>query len=280
MYIFKFPDMVVGSSNSFNVKVADDYGTPYISGAEFLPDGRLILCDCRSANRRIMLLSSYFTMLDSLQLESSPRDVSSVNSTTVIITLPLSQQLQYVHLVPRFKLGSKIQLDKKCWGIDVVGGEIFTSCFNGLTSYDGEIRVYNLDGTLNRGLDVQHDNSSMFDSPLYLTASSDSGYIYVSDVYTNKVTCLSSTGEVIFTYSDPELRWPKGVYVDSADNTIVCGDYSNNLHVISANGKKHRILLTSDDGVHYPISVAYRQSDATLVIGSEFENVLVFKLEN
>lgn len=281
MYILKFPDMVVGSSSSVNVKIDDDSKTPSIFGAEFLPDGRLILCDCMPENRRIKLLSSNFSMLDSLQLQSEPIDVSSVNSTTIIITLPYSKLFQYVYLVPHFKLSSQIQLDTICVGVDAVGGEIFTSCFNSRGSYGGEVRVFDLGGTLKRRIGVQHDNSYMFRYPFFLTVSSNSGYIYVSDYGTDKVTCLSSIGRVIFQYTDPELRWPRGVYVDPAGNTIVCGNGSDNVHVISANGTKHKILLTSSDDIYNPLSVAYRQSDATLVIGSSNNNnVLVYKLDN
>ena len=70
-----------------------------------------------------------------------------------------------------------------------------------------------------------------------------------------------------------------GIYVDDVGNTIVCGHDSNNIHIITAGGKRHRILLTSSDGLGFPLYVAYRHSDATLVIG-RINNFLAFNLEN
>ena len=278
IYILKFPDVVVGNRSSFTVRTDEDNYEPWITGAEFLSDGRLILCDFLF-NRRIKLLSKNFSMIDSLKLQAEPFDVSAVNSSTVIVTLPLRKQLQYVHVVPHFKLSSRIQLDKWCRGVDVVGNEIFTSCYSSWGSYDGEVKVLDIGGTLQRRLGVRQDSSYMFNVPEYLTVSSNTGYIYVSDISTDKVTCLSSAGEVMYVYGDPELDGPEGIYVDDVGNTIVCGYSSHNIHIITSGGKRHRILLTSSDGLESPLSVAYRHSDATLVIGS-INNLLAFNLEN
>lgn len=268
--------MVVASSNSYNVTVEDDFSAPGISGAEFLSNGQLVLCDFW--NLRMKLLTRDFRMIGSLKLQSYPWDVSAVNTSTILVTLPGTEQLQYIHVGSQFQLSSKIQLDKKCWGVDVVGDEIFTSCHN--NPGQGEIQVFTMDGTLKRRIGVSHGNSYMFSGPNYLTVNPDTGYIYVSDYFTDKVTCLSSAGDIVYRYDDPELGSPHGIYVDHSSNVIVCGRFSHNVHVITASGKKQRILLTSSDGLEYPYSVAYRENDATLVIGGSSDNLLVFKLEN
>ena len=267
--------MVVASSSRYTVKVDDNY-RPLITGVEFLSNGQLVLCDYR--NERMKLLSSDFRMLDSLKVQPPPRDVSAVNTTTVLITLPPSRQLQYIHVMSKFQPSSEIQLDKECWGIDVVGDEIFTSCHN--SPGQGEILVLNMEGTLKRRLGVSDGNSYMFRRPYYLTVNPDTGYIYVSDWDTNKVTCLSSAGDIVYRYDDQELDGPRGIYVDHFGTVIVCGRSSHNVHVITASGKKHRVLLQSSDGLWLPYSLAYRESDATLVIGSFSSDLLMFKLEN
>ena len=106
------PDITYGSSSSFKFNLGNDSSTSHITGTEFLSDGSLLLCDYH--NRRMKLFCSDFTMIDSFKLWSGPRDDSSVKSSTVIITLPWSNLLQCIHMVPYFKLGSKLQLDKKC----------------------------------------------------------------------------------------------------------------------------------------------------------------------
>ena len=110
---------------------------------------------------------------------------------------------------------------------------------------------------------------------------SNTGYIYVCDYNANKLTFLLSTGEVMYLYDNIEVFRPTDIYVDHPGNITVCGFGSRNIHIITASGKKHRILLTSSDGIYLSYSVAYRQSDATLIIGSwNSNNLLVVKLEN
>ena len=58
----------------------------------------------------------------------------------------------------------------------------------------------------------------------------------------------------------------------------MCCWYPNNVQVIRADGTKCCILLTTQDGVSYPGSVAYRQSDNTLILGYESNNLLKRKL--
>ena len=59
----------------------------------------------------------------------------------------------------------------------------------------------------------------------------------------------------------------------------MCGWYSNNVQVIRANGTKCCTLLTSQDGVESPSSVAYRQSDNTIILGCwNNNNLLVYKM--
>ena len=77
--------------------------------------------------KKLKHLDSSFTLYDSLKLRAKPWDVSVVNKNQAIITLPCVKQLQYIEMLPRLKLDRVIQLDRKCWGLHVVGEEICVS---------------------------------------------------------------------------------------------------------------------------------------------------------
>ena len=213
------------------------------------------------------MLSSDFTETGKLIPLSRPWDVTAVNSTTVIVTLPFNKQLQYVHVKPGLQLGNIIELDKKCFGVDVSGEEIFISCHNNPGA--GEIRVLDMDGTLKRrlGASDEQNTSYMFISPSFVAVSASTGNIYVSDWETDKVTCISDSGEVMYQFEDPELKDPSGMYIDVEDYLIVCGTESDTVLVITDSGKKDKTLITLNNHVMTPISVAFRQSDKTLVVG-------------
>ena len=275
--------MKVVSSRIVDVNLKDDKDRPYITGCVFLSTGQLVLCD--NWNNKIMLLSSDLKVEDSLDLQQrKPWDISAASSSAVVITLPQERQLQFIELSPELGQGQFIQLDKECWGVCVVGEEIYVSCYSsGLRDSDGEVRIYNTEGVVKRrlGLPTEPGSSYMFRCPEYLTVNACSGRIYVSDSDRRTLTCLSEDGSIIYQYRDPELRYPRGLYVDADDYVIVCGSSSNNLQMISPSGEKVSTLLSEKDGITLPQSVAYRPTDGVLVIGCNDDNNLhVFKLSH
>ena len=149
----------------------------------------------------------------------------------------------------------------------VVKGELYVTCRNYSREGEGEIRVLGLDGKLKRRLGVNQDGSFMFKWPDYITVSSSGEKIFVSDYGTRTVTCMSVDGRVIYTYKDDSMRRPYGLLCDSEDNILVCGGSSNNVQVLTADGKRHCTLLTARDGLVYPEPIAYGDSDNTLFVG-------------
>ena len=256
------------------VKISKDKKPPSITGCAFMPDGKVLLTDVENDN--LKLLDKSFTLQDSLDLPSYPWDVSVVNDTTAIITLPYPEQLQYIDVAPRLAAGRVIQLDKRCYGVQVVGSDIYVTCHH-YPAGEGEVRILDKNGNMRKRLGVNQDNTFMFTNPHHLTVSARSNKIYVSDRDQHTLTCLKTDGTVIFQYKDPELDGPLGVCVDDEDNVMVCGGESNNLHVVTSDGKKHSVILTSKDGIKLPGCVAYRQTDKTLIVGCwENNNIYVF----
>ena len=132
---------------------------------------------------------------------------------------------------------------------------------------DGAARVLDLDDKVLFRLGVNQDGSSMFTKPEYITGNSSGEMIFVSDWVTHTVTCMTVTGHVVYTYKDESMRKPRGLLCDSENNILVCGEWSNNVQVLTADGKRHCTLLTERDGLKYPEFIAYRDSDNTLLVG-------------
>ena len=202
-----------------------------------------------------------------------------VNDTTVIITLPDKKQLQCIESAPRLRIGRVLQLDKKCWGVQIVGSDIYVICHSSVPGgNDGEVRILDNNGNLKKRLGVYQDKRFMFKWPNNIAVSVKSNKIYVSDGERDTVTSLKSDGTVIFQYKDPKLSYPRGLCVDDEDNVIVCGSASNNIHVVTATGKNSSVMLTDKDGIKYPQSVAYRQLDHTLIFGCwDNDNLNLYK---
>ena len=89
---------------------------------------------------------------------------------------------------------------------------------------------------------------------------------------------MTMDNRAIYQYRDDEMKVPRGVYCDSGDNILVCGESSNNIQLITADGKKRDTLASSKDGLVRPLSLCYRQSDDTLIDGMHDPKISLFKL--
>lgn len=68
------------------------------------------------------------------------------------------------------------------------------------------------------------------------------GHIVYSKMTTNSVTCMDETGQVQWEYKNPKLICPYSVDRDESDNLYVCGSQSNNIHILSSNGKLMKVI--------------------------------------
>ena len=271
-----FTGLNVKSVSTKYIRMSSDGGKPWISGCIVMPDDRVILCDRKNAN--LKLLDRMSTIQDSLDLPCKPFDISAVDATTAIVTLPFRLQLQYVNVTDRLTLGRVIQLDMTCLGVHVVDSSIYVICFDSFLRLDYEIRILDLNGNVRKRLNLNRDQTYIFTRPDYIKVSARTKRIYVSNCCRDTVTCMDQDGTVVYHYKDPELRWPGGLYVDDEDNVIVCGYNSDNIHIVTSAGERSSIILTGDDGIYGPRSVAYRRSDNTLIVGSEsYENLYVIQ---
>ena len=226
--------MKVQSSSQPNERLGDDNRKPWITGCCFMPSGDLVLCDYQTS--KLKLLDRTFKVKDSLSLNDKPWSLSAIDNSNVIVTIPDTKQLQYIQLVPHMKAGRVIKLDKKCFGVAVVGNEIYVSCHNELG--EGEVRVLDLSGNLKRQFGVNKDGSYQFKRPYCLTISTTGKKIFVSDCEKSIISCMTPDGNIIYQYKDGDLRYPEALFVDAGDNIFVCGHDSHNVQVITADGRK------------------------------------------
>ena len=273
--ITNFLKVKVQNSQDVQIKLPSDKQTPWITGCTFMADGQLIECDRN--NNNIKLVSSNFDITDSLGLASLPWDTSAIDNVTAVVTLPDSKQLQFIDIVPSLKAGKQVQLDKRCYGVDVVRDDIYVICHD--NPGNAEIRVFDKNGTFIRKIPDVNNNLSSLTTPYYIAVSTTSSKIYVSDCYTHTVRCISVDGSLVFNYKHDDLRWPRTVIADLEGNILVCGEHSCNIHVVTSTGQHHSVLYTVQ-GRRYNgcRSLAYRPTDRTLVIGLWDDSMLVLQL--
>ena len=127
-----------------NEEKEKDVTQPWITGSDFLEDGKVLLCDCEK--KIVKLLTEGFNEKETLQLEDNPWDVAAFNTCDALITLPWLHKLNILHVGQSLKLGESVaKFGKKCWGVCMMDeSEIYVTLHN--EPGDGEVRVVDLKG--------------------------------------------------------------------------------------------------------------------------------------
>ena len=271
-----FDEMSVTARNQVNVKVPSDSYNTDISGSAFLPSGELILCDCD--NKKLKLLDENLQMKESIDLPGKPWDIAVVNQHQVIVTFLWQQILQFIQVTPSLALGHTVDLGMTCWGVTVSRESIYISFSE---SGEGKIGIYDLTGKKKRIIDPYNgkDGKVLIKWPYYIAVSNDEKLFVSGESSTATVYCLESSGNVLYTVSNPLFKDCRGISVDENKNLLVCDVESHKVFLITKDGKEVREFLTEKDGLYRPHTVNLRRSDGTLVVGGWHYNILVFTLK-
>ena len=256
-------DKRIRSISKVNIRIPDDSKEPWIRGCCVMSDGQVVLCDTN--NDQIKLLDSSYKLIGNLKLPARPADISVLNDSEVIITIPDKRQLLIVSVTSQLRIIRTIQLDKVCCCVDVSGGEIYITCEE---SEQGEIRILDMSCNERRRISLSRVMGTyVVKTPRFIAVSAFSGKIFITDLETVRLTCLTSDGQLVYQYKEQRLGWPRGILVDSADNVLLCYSKSHTIVVITPDGRKHGTLLSRKDGVKYPQTLAYRARDNTVIVG-------------
>ena len=236
-----------------------------ITSCVCVSDNRLLLSDF--TNDKLKLINAKWAIQYFLKLDSRPWDLASISEREAIVTLPHIRKLQFIAVNDKLKLGKRIKVFKKCWGVDYRNDKLYVVCAE---VGEGEIQVLDMKGQcLSRF--TGSNGITKFQYPRYI-AVDENERLYVSDRRTDTLTCLNKTGKTVYSYTDSELKYPLGVIVDGKQNAYVCGQNSNNIQIIDARGNKVETLLEQKDGIRNPWVIAYKAKENAVVVGADVGN--------
>ena len=254
-------DMGIQSITQVDVKSQSDQREPWISGSLFMPNGELILCD--RINVSVKVLNTDFTQKEQIKMSSRPWDFCLMETDEIVVTQPDAKSLLFMKVVPKLQTGSSLTVDQNCRGVAVKDGFIYVSFDN------GEVRLIDRAGQQQRNI----YSGFRFKTPYYISVT-QTGLLYVSEHDGHNIRVLKD-GKEISNYSNAGLREPLGMYIDGAENILVCEFSSNNLRIIGINEQVSKVLLSGSDGLNQPYTISFRASDRTLMIGGWAQHKLI-----
>ncbi|XP_063425533.1 uncharacterized protein LOC134709294 [Mytilus trossulus] len=96
----------------------------------------------------------------------------------------------------------------------------------------------------------------------------------------DSVTCCDYQGKILWTFSDANvLKTPLGISADNNGNVFVAGANSDNVIVISADGKRYRELLSHEDGLIRPQVLYFDTSTDKLLVVNERNDAFLYDVK-
>jgi len=103
--------------------------------------------------------------------------------------------------------------------------------------------------------------------------------IKCTDMNANTISCYTLTGQPIWTFNDESvLRAPRGIALDKNRNVYVAGKGTNNVVVISPDGKNCRQILNKSDGLNEPCSLRINIDRNKLLVCNDKGPAFLFSL--
>ncbi|XP_021354935.1 uncharacterized protein LOC110451328 [Mizuhopecten yessoensis] len=242
------------------IKIPSDQQVCEVHGILLMPTGNIVVSDCK--NVKLKLISIKGQYLDGLNTNGHPHDVCLVDDDTMAVATTAG-----IHVV-------KVQPSKLTLST-VINVSTSIKC-HGLAFMDGHFMVSTSKGIHRVALGGKVMQNHTLSSPCWHLASNTKknttfACLQTSSVVNTVVTRLPN-GIQIYGIDERIVRNAMGVDVDPEGNVYVCGQDSNNVVQVSANGTKIRELLTSMNGINKPRAISVCGDKFVVTNQSSYEN--------
>ncbi|XP_052698123.1 E3 ubiquitin-protein ligase Midline-1-like [Crassostrea angulata] len=241
--------------SEFKIKNSD------ITDGVFLSHDKLLLAD--SVNGRCVLCNTDGVVLQKISLSGNPWGMCIHGENEVLVTLPNRQKVVVLD-ANSLEIKQSVPIDRCCFGISTSGNTAVIGARDSVLMFDNF-----LDKNICRLLATKTQSADDI-------ALGGDGNIIFSNYSENVLNTFDKSGKMLFKYSHKELKIPYGLTVDGHGNIFVTGNGSNNIHIVSNDGKTVRILK----GVQRPQCIKFLNGTYRFLVGEAAGCVKVFELRN
>ncbi|CAC5367924.1 unnamed protein product [Mytilus coruscus] len=239
-----------------------DSGSRKVTGCAFLSDGRMVFTEYEG--RRLFVMKADGNLDFEVPMKRNKTfAVTVVDATTVAVSSGMPDPnekacIQIINIKSR-EVTKTIYTESWCYGVVCVDDKLIFCGFK-------PTRVYEVDLKTNTQIVISSTISlGIWSNITYL----DKNQLYVTCAYTHTVTCCDNKGNVIWAYTDViNMKAPRGIAVDKNGNVFVASENSNNVIMISNDGKHAKQILDTNDGLYEPFAVQYDRSTNRLLVGN------------
>ncbi|XP_052783077.1 uncharacterized protein LOC128219308 [Mya arenaria] len=242
------------------VKTGDDKKEPFVTGLDFLLDGRIVAVD--SFNCKCFILSETLKRFDTFyKLKTNPYDVSAYSYNNIAVTFNNRKIcLLTVNSNNTITLMKTLNTSTNCFSIYPVNDRTFV-----VSTIDDQrpARMIDVDGKKS-----DFDNVK-FNRKTYKLDESKCTYLPSQD----SLVLTDSQAHIVYKYNtltgkrseliDERIQVPRGASVGPDDSVFVCCANTNSVIQISPDGD---ILASCDVDMMYPYAVAVSRDGSRMAV--------------
>ncbi|XP_063411413.1 uncharacterized protein LOC134694339 [Mytilus trossulus] len=259
--IFK-PKSVAKSIETIKVRVGRriNINSESISGCAISEDGNKLFL--QGHNKSMMKYAPNGAFISESRINPAASDIgydlAVIDSNTVAVSSGVNhlQQIYFIDMNST-KTSQVFQLGDWCFGISY-SNDSFICC-----TYNNGIKIYDRSNSNVRLL----PNSPKTAAHTYV--ASNANHIFHTNWHDDSVVCYDFSGQVQWRYVDSTLlRKPYGITLDTNSNIYVAGSDSNNVVVISPDGKQAKELIGASDGLADPRALFFHKTKQLLLVAN------------
>jgi outer membrane protein assembly factor BamB len=205
---------------------------------------------------------------DIVRFSGIPYEVSYTGENIVAVTIYNKHEVVFVNVITK-TITNTVDIGYPCYGTDFNMNRLAirlrqppTSSHIVYLDHKGKL----IDRVNIRG--AKSTNISICDDTIMCT-----------DWKVNTIYCYTLTGQEIWTFKDENvLRTPMGIALDTIRNIYVAGKGTNNVVVLSADGKNCKQILTKRDGLDEPCSLRININRSELLVCNVRGHAFIFSL--
>ena len=235
--------------------------------SDILPDGKLVFAE-REGKRLLMFSNNGFYEKDIARFSGRPFGVSYTGENIVAVTIWDNHEVVFVNVITN-TITNTVDIGYLCYGTDFNMNHLAIRVIQPPTS--SHIVYLDPKGKLIDRVNIPGMNST--------NISLRDDTINCTDSVTNTIYCHKLTGQQIWTFKEQSvLREPRGIALDKNRNVYVAGYETNNVVVLSSEGKNCRQILTKSDGLDKPYSLRINIDRSELLVCNENGLAFLFSL--
>ncbi|XP_052073785.1 uncharacterized protein LOC127711717 isoform X1 [Mytilus californianus] len=194
-----------------------------------------------------------------MKLSGNPYSLAVIDNSTVAVTIPKDEKVVIIDLNKK-RTKREINISAWCTGIAFIHNQLYVFAKQTL-------KVVNMDGPVLESIDLPEFTSDD-------CCSSREGNIYCTDY--NKLYCIDTKANVLFSFSTKNAIHPRGVTVDDKDYVLLACSHSKNVHRITSDGSQSQEIIADLPKSAWSPFICFDINSKSIVIGME-NKILIYE---